>query len=70
MISDFANYMNGITDLSPEEARKSFGFYDVEEMNNTIDGAKGAEGAKVAESHFKNVFDEFWGKHSAEELFY
>jgi len=68
MVQDFGAYINGTSDLSAEDAAASFGFYSVEDMNKTIDGAKSG-GVKVAEKHFNNVFDEFWGKHSIEGLF-
>jgi hypothetical protein len=68
MVEDFGKYINGNSNMSPEDAAADFGFYSVEDMNNTIDGAKSG-GVEVAESHFKNVFDEFWGKHSIEGLF-
>jgi hypothetical protein len=69
MQQDFANYINnpGGSQLTPEDAAENFGFYDVADMNETIDGSK--NGSKVATKHFKNVFDEYWGKHSVEELF-
>ena len=69
MTNDFANYINDpkSSGLTETEAAENFGFYDVEDMNATIDGSN--NGSKVSEKHFSNVYDEYWGKHDASQLF-